>query len=222
MVMVRENLEPNQIWSNDAREIQLPTKRPCETNNIRLQQLWHILLDGKWVFIHDQTPYYSCVSSIILQLRHVQVFTNVTIALFTFISLQFAKRMLMGHDLDKIDPGDEGAVILGDIKTYSSLTNECIKCGKSCVNDRYTRCAQGCGRHFHRNCISAKYRSDEFVTCAICDPSKREEYCQVCGKGVGTGIDANILPCVDRCEAFVHFYCAPGGTHNYRCGICTI
>lgn len=128
----------------------------------------------------------------------------------------------MGRDLTNINPGDEGAIISYEIKQASQMTNHCVKCGIQCNDGPYTICAQGCGRYFHRKCVSDKYKKDEYVTCAICDPTRREEYCQVCGKGVGRGSDGDILECIEKCEAFVHKYCIPGGTNNYRCGICTL
>lgn len=127
----------------------------------------------------------------------------------------------MGQDLTAIKPGDEGAIIACDIKMNSQMSNHCVKCGAKCKGgERYKVCSQGCGRHFHEKCISQKYRYDQYVSCAICDPSRREEYCQVCGDQIDAG--GNILSCADNCEAFVHKYCIPGGSKFYRCGICTL
>ena len=132
---------------------------------------------------------------------------------------------MSGDDMTKeIKPELEGSIIGDELlrnATDIKKTNHCTKCGRVCDDPlTSTMCFRGCGRHFHRPCIPQKFRDDVFVNCAICDPSKRPEFCQRCGEPPNQ--QTGLMECVDKCPAFVHKYCLNPGTLFYRCGICTI
>ena len=148
--------------------------------------------------------------------------------LMSFISLQFARRILEKKHVMHAVVGDEGARIAMDILAASeSISSICAKCGLNLFVDSppLKMCSGNCRprKTFHVKCLPEVSRHVIKFYCQVCDPSTREEFCFKCSRAGGEG---PLAYCANGdftgCTNFIHVKCLAPGSANYICGLCTL